>query len=400
MSSTNNIVERAGEYVTAFFHEKMPAWALYHSLEHTQEVVEACREIAEHSNLSKEDTEVATLAAWFHDAGYAYGVDGHEAKGAELAREFLMKNGYPEAKIDSVAGCIMATRIPQQPSSLIEKVVCDADIFHAGTKRFFRKNELMRSELELREGRLLADTEWLARSVDFVVKNSFHTEYTRSEYGPKRLKNLLALQDLLRGAESAAAKDGQKKEKTAQKLEKEKRPERGIETMFRVVPKNHLDLSSLADQKANIMISTNAIIMSIVFGLLVSKLDTNPHLIPPTFILMAVCLTAMIFAILATRPHVTSGTFTREDIQKKRANLLFFGNFHNSSLDDFTWGMQEMMRDREYLYDSMIRDLYYLGKVLGVKYRYLRICYNVFMYGLIAAVAAFVIAMLTAPPIQ
>ena len=102
-------------------------------------------------------------------------------------------------------------------------------------------------------------------------------------------------------------------------------------------------------------------------------------------------------AILATRPHVTSGTFTREDIRAKRANLLFFGNFHRSSLEDFEWGMKEMMKDRDYLYGSMIKDLYYLGRVLGLKYRYLRICYSIFMYGMILVVIAFAIAFATMP---
>jgi hypothetical protein len=185
--------------------------------------------------------------------------------------------------------------------------------------------------------------------------------------------------------------------KQAMKLEKANIPERGIETMFRVVPRNHLDLSALADHKANIMISTNALILSLAVGFLMSKLDTNPHLIIPTFILLGVCCSALVLAILATRPQVTSGTFTREDIRQKKTNLLFFGNFHRSTLEDFDWGMKEMMRDREYLYGSMIKDLYFLGKVLGVKYRYLRICYTVFMYGLIVAILAFIITFATLP---
>jgi hypothetical protein len=170
--------------------------------------------------------------------------------------------------------------------------------------------------------------------------------------------------------------------------------------MFRTVPTHHLNLSSIADQKANIMLSSNAMIISLVFGLLISKLDSNPHLMLPTFLLLAVCLTAIVFAILSTRPKVTSGTFTREDITKKKVNLLFFGNFHSVPFEDFSWGMREMMNDRDYLYGSMIQDLYNLGKVLERKYRYLRICYTVFMYGLIASVIAFLISFLNTPGIR
>ena len=98
---------------------------------------------------------------------------------------------------------------------------------------------------------------------------------------------------------------------------------------------------------------------------------------------------ALVFAILSTRPKITKGEFTREDIAKKQTNLLFFGNFYNMKLEDFDWGMKEMIQDRDFLYSSMTRDIYFLGKVLAQKYRFLRICYSIFMFGLILVVIAF-----------
>ena len=141
------------------------------------------------------------------------------------------------------------------------------------------------------------------------------------------------------------------------------------------------------------MLSINAIIISIVVSNLVPRLDSEPELIIPTLMLLLVCLVSLVFAILSTRPKVTEGRFTREDIEQKRSNLLFFGNFYNMEIDDFHWGMMEMIKDSDFLYSSMTRDLYYLGVVLAKKYQYLRICYSVFMYGLILAVIAFAIAM-------
>ena len=95
---------------------------------------------------------------------------------------------------------------------------------------------------------------------------------------------------------------------------------------------------------------------------------------------------------MASRPNESSGKFTREDIQNKRTNLLFFGNFHAMKVEDYQWGMQQMMRDADYLYGSMIKDIYYLGKVLGRKYRYLRIAYSIFMYGFVVAILSFFLA--------
>jgi predicted metal-dependent HD superfamily phosphohydrolase len=178
----------------------------------------------------------------------------------------------------------------------------------------------------------------------------------------------------------------------AEKLKKDSKVERSIATMFRIISDNHVSLSQMADSKANIMISVNTIVMSILVSVLLGKLQFYPEYILPTIILLGVCLSAVIFAILATRPNVSSGTFTKEDILNKKVNLLFFGNFYNMDLKEYDWAMKEMMSDREYLNSSMIKDIYFLGVVLARKYKYLRISYNIFMFGLIVAIIAFGIA--------
>ena len=66
-------------------------------------------------------------------------------------------------------------------------------------------------------------------------------------------------------------------------------------------------------------------------------------------------------------------------------------------LKEFEWGMTEMMNNKEFLYGSMIKDFYYLGQILGRKYKYLRICYTIFMYGLIISVIAYIIAFMITP---
>jgi hypothetical protein len=163
--------------------------------------------------------------------------------------------------------------------------------------------------------------------------------------------------------------------------------------MFRASANTHINLSSMADNKANIMLSINAVIISVTLSGLMPKLDSHIHLVVPTIMLLATCLFAMIFATLSTKPKVTSGKFSKEDIEQKRSNLLFFGNFYNMELKDYEWGMTEMMKDRDFLYGSLSRDLYFLGKVLAEKYRYLRICYTIFMYGLIVTVISFGVAL-------
>ena len=142
------------------------------------------------------------------------------------------------------------------------------------------------------------------------------------------------------------------------------------------------------------MLSINAIVISVAIPQLFPRLEQYPQMTVPSILLLGVCMTAMVLAILSTRPKITEGKFTREDIETRKANLLFFGNYYNMKLDDFHWGMMEMIKDRDFLYTSMTKDLYYLGVVLAKKYRYLSYCYTVFMYGIIGALAAFTVAFL------
>ncbi|MCB0373610.1 MAG: phosphohydrolase, partial [Muricauda sp.] len=146
--------------------------------------------------------------------------------------------------------------------------------------------------------------------------------------------------------------------------------------------------------KANILLSVNAIIISLVLANLLTKLDnpSNTYLIYPTLILILFSIVTMTLSVLATRPNITSGKFTKEDVEQKRVNLLFFGNFHKMKLDEYEWALQELIRDKEYVYSSLTKDLYYLGLVLNKKYKILRITYNIFMVGMIISVLAFGIA--------
>jgi hypothetical protein len=98
--------------------------------------------------------------------------------------------------------------------------------------------------------------------------------------------------------------------------------------MFRISSSNHQRLSDMADNKAHIMITVNSIILSAVISLLLRKLTDYEYLTIPTFILLSISLLAMTFSILATRPSIPAGIFTRADVDEKRVNLLFFGNFY------------------------------------------------------------------------
>ena len=188
-----------------------------------------------------------------------------------------------------------------------------------------------------------------------------------------------------------------KKENSDSKKDKDQKSDRSVDTLFRVTLNNHTRLSDIADSKANILLSVNAIIISVCLSVLVPKLDTpkNAHLIIPTFFLLISSVMTIIFAILSTKPNVTKTTFTNQDIEDRKVNLLFFGNFHQMKFDHYLSSMHDLIKDRHYIYDSMVKDLYFLGKVLDRKYKLLSITYKIFMAGIIISLLSFAYAFLS-----
>jgi len=175
----------------------------------------------------------------------------------------------------------------------------------------------------------------------------------------------------------------------ASQLKKSKHHLRGVQTMFKNSSSNHQRLSSMADNKAFIMITVNSIIISVAIGLLVAKFVQDPNLIWPTILLVGVNIAAIIYSVLATRPNIPKGTFTREQVDQKTVNLLFFGNYYKMSLKEYEYGIRQMMDDSEFLYGSLIKDIYWQGRILGRKFRLLRISYDIFMYGIAVSVIAY-----------
>jgi predicted metal-dependent HD superfamily phosphohydrolase len=407
-----NILAAAQDEVTRIFRQQVDPRFEFHNLEHTQQVVAAAQELAAHYALNDEDQFVLQIAAWFHDTGFRSGkAEEHEAESITIVSEFLHAQGLDAGIIQRVTSCIQATKMPQSPLSTVEKILCDADLYHLGGPDFKKMNDHLRAEQEAYLGKDLGRKEWRQRNIEFLETHQYFTDWAQQHREPQKQEWLRLLRkkqgdkspkhtpetDMSPYTFDPAVAD-KTVDKGAQKaqMQIEKDRERGIQTMFRTTANNHIHLSSQADSKAHIMISVNSIIISIMFSVLLGRLEYYPHLALPTLLLAVVCVLTIIFSVLATRPSISGGTFTEDDIRNKRTNLLFFGNFHKMGLDEYNWAMNELLKDREYIYSSMIKDTYFLGLVLAKKYHYLRISYTIFMFGLIAAVLAFMLAYLIA----
>jgi len=397
------LLKKVELYATDSFSHTNLGKLPYHNLKHTQSVVSYSKQLAHHYQLSERDLFIVVASAWLHDLGYSIERENHEEEGASAAGIFLANLGVAVADTEAIKGCILATRLPQNPKNLLEEIVCDADLYHLGTSNFGELSKMVRREKEDVDHRKIDKVEWRIQTINFFEAHKFHTDYARILLDDQKQKNLLQLkekyeskfQNSLHPVESLIlAENVDEHEHPGKKHSKDRseKPERGIETMFRINAANHLRLSYMADNKAHIMITVNSIILSAVISLLLRKLDSSSYLMIPSFMLLISSVGTIVFAVLATRPALPNGIFSKQDVDEKKVNLLFFGNFYRMSLPDYREGMKKVMEDKEFLYGSLVMDGYAQGVVLGKKYRLLRISYSVFMFGLVISVIAFIVA--------
>jgi predicted metal-dependent HD superfamily phosphohydrolase len=394
-----NITKKAENFVTDLFEKQKKDEFDYHNLSHTRSVVSRSHEIAAQYELSEKDLAVLYIAAWFHDTGHLFVEPAiHEIKSNELMKNFFALQGLESDEIiPLIECCVLATRVPQAPKTLPEQIICDADTYHLGTKDFKTSNKKLKKEYISRK-LIPADINWNKQALEFLESHRYFTPYCKELLEEGKQKNIekLRAKAIKTDIKDPVKPEPEKKAPMDAKEEKNNTNllNKGIQTMLRLTSDNHLELSGMADGKANILISVNAIIISVILSVLLRRLETDTHLTIPTIIFLVFSLVTIVIAILATRPKISGGTFSKEDIMTKKTNLLFFGNFHKATLQEYEWGMREMMKDQDYLYGALIKDIYFLGVVLGRKYKLLRLAYSVFMVGIIISVLAFTLAVI------
>ncbi len=393
------IVQESETFIRDLFEKEIQENLKYHDIIHTEYVAGMADRIGKNSGLNQEELQIVIVAAWFHDSGFVSRSDGHEEESQNIARKFLSSKEMPEEFIDKVLICIEATKMPQNPGdNLLAQVVCDADMAYLSEDFYMGRTALLRKEWNHESETKISKKSYYQETVDLFKNHKYHTDYGGKELSSGKAKNFKLLHKLQKNkSKKSGVKTKQLQsdnKKLIKKLEKEKLPGRGVESMLRLTARNQINLSSIADNKANILISINSIILTVLVSLGIGKIADYPVITFPAIVFLITCLSTIIFAILSTRPKFSSGKFTEEDIHNKKVNLLFFGNFYNMKMEDYEWAVKEMIADQNYLYSSMIRDQYSLGKAISQKYKLLRIAYTIFMVGLILSSILFAVFVL------
>jgi predicted metal-dependent HD superfamily phosphohydrolase len=384
MSKINDLlVAETEKYVSALLSEKLPEKIIYHNLDHTLQVRQYAETIGGNSGLDPDEMNILRICALFHETGYVNSYDLYNEESIVIATSFLTEKGIDQQTIDRIAEIIRSAKRPQSPKDKISEVLCDADMMFLADDNAIEQFDLRFDERTLHKLYPEKRPAYEKKRINSYTIHTYFTEYGRTVLQPKKEATIKRLSERLERRKVVEVKENTDTKSIFYS--------RGVETMFRITARNQINLNSIADNKSNILISVNAIIISIIITMLAGNIGNMSKDIFPILIFLIICLITIIIAILSTRPNLVTRRFTKEDLEKKNVDLIFFGNFCKMDFDEYLNEVRELMKDDDHLYSTLIQNQYSLGKILAKKFRLVRIAYNVFMVGIIITVIAFLV---------
>lgn len=397
----NMIVLNAQEYLGQLFRKDLSPDHRLHDLAFALGAKEAALHLGKRYQLSDDQLEPLALAALFRYAGMTQTYRGYAPVSRAIAKDFMKKSNYPSGQTDKVLTLLEDVEADEAPNDLAVQILHDADchLLMEGPSGGLAMLAAQRQEWAALDGQTWNNEEWTLVAHGYWKKMQLLTAEGQVLMGDTR-KQLLK-QTKEKGPKKEKQKEKPEKKKSKNKPEEDETPitvSRSVQMMFKTALRNHINLTNIADNKANIMLSINALIITFSMPLLATNVKENSFLLAPSIILLISCVVSIIFATLATRPVQTKGYTSMEKIKNETTNLFFFGNFYKMNLKDYKAGIDVVIGNEHRVADSIVTDLYFLGKALGVKFNRLRICYSVFMFGITCTVIAFGISYMLSRP--
>lgn len=382
-----SINSEARTHVRQLFYDKHDASLVFHNFKQSEEIAAIGASIAEDMKLTEPERTELLLAIWFLYTGYLEDTEEPLAASAEICRQYLQEKNFASERTEAIINLIL--QADETPATPLQRIVHDARWSFLGRKRFFRWSELWRLEAEHHSGKAIDYAAWSEKMLDLLTQTRFYTPWAIDAYTSRRNKNILKQTENLQKAQKST-----RREKTGKDYG------RGIDTLYRNTLRGHLDLSAIADGKANMIISINTLVLSILItggsaSISISQFNVreNLYIIVPIIILMISSLLATIFAVLSASPKYSSENFTMEDVKQHKVSLLFFNKFLMLRKEAFVEYLRDLKENEALLYDDLARDVYNLGGVLKRKYRLINVAYQIFVGGLALSFISFIIVL-------
>lgn len=188
--------QAAKKFILQKLRRELPAVLTYHCYEHTLDVFRVTKELCKAENISKYQTKLAKTAALFHDSGFINVYKEHEEEGCRMVRKYLPGFGYTEAEIEIICGMIMATKIPQSPSTKLEEILCDADLDYLGRKDFYKIGHTLYQEFKT-YGVVEDEKGWNRLQVGFLNAHQYFTSTNLNRRAPQKKRFLEKLEKIV-----------------------------------------------------------------------------------------------------------------------------------------------------------------------------------------------------------
>ncbi|MEL6253187.1 MAG: Pycsar system effector family protein [Bacteroidota bacterium] len=381
---SSNILAAAEAHVEHLIIYKRVSGYVFHNLKFRKAFIKECKKLLKQANLKENTRKCVILAACFKDISRGIKEGPLTENSIQLLYTFLKPYNFSQEQLKQLKTLLEGQTQKDPEWILANNILHDAEWAFSGKKKFFKKVKLLLLESKNLSDRPIEERLWYKELMESLLHNRFLTPWAIDWYTKRKNKNLLKLKSYIKNLRSQ-----HKRFKAGKDFG------RGIDTAYRITLKNHTDLSRIADGKANMIISINTLILSVLITGLTAGLSMDSfsegiklQKYIPIIVLLLSSLLATTFAVFSAVPTINSlKEFSHKDMDKE--NMLFFGNFLSIEESRFVNYFRGLRTDQEKLYDNLSRDLYGLGKVLRKKYRLLGISYRVFIVGLVGSFLSF-----------
>lgn len=383
VDAPSKILDRARRWVLDLFNDHGDTRLLWHNFAQTNQLVSTCSRLSAGETLSEEDLSALYFSAWFAFSGWLFDPMEPVTASRQLVSQFLHVEKRPDALINRVHHLIGVASLEDRPVDLTGQIMWDAAVSVYYGSEYPEHHALRKAESEQLRHQSWADSAWRQKEIRDIQQLQCYTLIGKAEIEPSLANHVQSLEKKEQKEQSRAHPPVQKKPVN----------NAAIQTYFRSNYRNHINLSAIADRKAQMLISVNAILISVLISILsYSNLaETKTPLLIPITLFLVLGLASLIFSVISARPSVTTHPLQNLSDADRRSNLVFFGHFIQLDVKSYLSDMRALFQDDEALFQAMNRDMYYLGKVLDRKYRLLHLAYNLFLFGFIGAVVSFLV---------
>ena len=389
MKETQSLHKAALEYIYSFMDKNGESF-LFHNYSFIIQAQDALKEISKNESIPKEQLEIPRLVIAFKEVGIVNS-DDPSLNNQAIIDNFFEEVGFSSEQTEQFNQLMDFVRGNRVPKNRIEILLRDSLNIYLAYPDTLEKLNLLRLERELLYHQTYDDLQWLEICKRYFITHDFLTSYAKQKYGGQRYKNFVELDRLL--YKMRMDKQKQAKSNVLESTE-DHLSFKEAEDLFKIAFRNYVDLVSVADRKAGLMLNVNSIIVSVVIAFTLRRMDTHPLFLIPTITILVAALATIYFAILASKPQEK----TQHDPELHEGGVFFFGSFDRIDndfikikWDQYKNSLQNLVNgNRGQVIDQITQETFIVRKILAQKFRYISIAYKIFQFGLILTIIGFV----------